>query len=90
MFEFVPFKLIGLLAFPRWLNNLMGIYYGFRDEYFNFFANLTRTIVQQRKQQKSPVRNDLVQLLIDAFVYENELENTSYKKLAADMDQDGK
>lgn len=54
---------------------------------FNFFVDLSREIVRQRRKnlliagQNTAKRNDLVQLLIDAFAYEEEAHN--YEKFIA-------
>ncbi|XP_017491557.1 PREDICTED: cytochrome P450 3A19-like [Rhagoletis zephyria] len=66
---------------------------GFDDRIFNFFINLAKEIVKQRKADKSggkaaTKRNDLVQLLMDAYVYESDLKDNNYEKLTASADHD--
>lgn len=49
-------------------------------------------MVRQRKAAapgSGAKRNDLVQLMIDAFVYETDLENTNYEKLTATAEDNG-
>ena len=69
----------------------------FPADSFNYFRNLTQTIVEQRKSLASSTsngsskvvqkRNDLVQLLIDSYVYEDELKGGGYDKLTATMEE---
>ena len=56
---------------------------------FNFFRDLTKSVVDQRKKDSKTgmKRNDLVQLLMDSFVYETDLDNTNYDKLTATADK---
>jgi len=62
---------------------------GFKPEHFNFFRDLGRQVVKQRKENKLK-RNDLIQLLVDANVTEHELKDGDYNKLTADFEGDGK
>ena len=91
LFQMNTWKVLCFLVLPRRLNDLLGVRFQFTDKYFDFFADLTREIVKQRRsnvtQQKR--HTDLVQLLIDAFVFEDELKNINFNKLAAHMDADG-
>ena len=40
----------------------------------NFFIELSREIIKQRRRQTGAKRNDLVQLMMDAFVYDEDLK----------------
>lgn len=78
---------------PKTINHLFNFRILFPSSSFNFFKNLTQTIVEQRKGSSgtgSQKRNDLVQLLIDSFVYEDELKGGGYDKLTASMEHEGK
>src|SRR5699024_7670722 len=89
MFHMNPLKIMCFLLLPRWINRLLGVKRQFLDGPFHFFRDLTREIVRKRKEGVVK-RNDLVQLMIDAYVYENELNETTYDKLTADMDKECK
>lgn len=62
---------------------------GFTEKAFDYFANLTRSILKNRKETNVK-RGDLVQLLMDAFVYEADLKNATYDNLTVDTEKDGK
>lgn len=55
------------------------------QEDFAFFRQLAKQVVKQRRES-SVKRNDFVQLLMDAYVDENELKQTSYDQLTASND----
>ncbi len=74
---------------PMWFNNLLGIRSQFDPEHFDFFGNLVKEIVKQRKSGQKR-GNDFVQLLMDAYATDNELKEVNFEKLIADMDKDGK
>lgn len=58
------------------------------DRVVDFFVNLSKAIIKQRKSESGNgrKRTDLVQLLMDSFVYESELEGDNYDKLTATAD----
>lgn len=89
LFDLNPFRAMCFFGAPRWFNDLIGVHFAFSPKYFDYFANLTRTIVQERRKTNTK-RNDLVQLLMDAYVYENDLHNTSFDSLTANIDKEGK
>ncbi|XP_017462380.1 PREDICTED: probable cytochrome P450 6a14, partial [Rhagoletis zephyria] len=60
---------------------------GFTERAFDYFAKLTKSILKQRRES-SGKRGDLVQLLMDAYVYENDLKNASYENLTANTEQE--
>ncbi|XP_017463212.1 PREDICTED: probable cytochrome P450 6a14, partial [Rhagoletis zephyria] len=60
---------------------------GFTERAFDYFAKLTKSILKQRRES-SGKRGDLVQLLMDAYVYENDLKNATYENLTANTEQE--
>lgn len=74
---------------PLWWNNLIGVRSQFDPEHFDFFGNLVKEIVKQRKTTQRR-GNDFVQLLMDAYASDKELKEVNFDKLTADMDIDGK
>lgn len=97
IFDFPLMKILGLLTFPTCLNNFFGIYHGFRDRNFDFFVQLTQTIVRQRMQElkngtAQNKRNDLVQLLIEGSITESDLQqiDSNLDKLSSEQEVDGK
>lgn len=55
------------------------------NEDFAFFRELAKQVVKQRREN-TVKRNDFVQLLMDAYVDENELKQTSDEQLTASND----
>lgn len=55
------------------------------QEHFAFFRELAKQVVKQRRES-TVKRNDFVQLLMDAYVDENDLKQTSYEQLTATND----
>ena len=100
IFDFPLEKMIFAFSFPRWFNNLIGVQHNFRKRNFDFFVQLTQTIVRQRmKAEKEKAdtngttgqvskRNDLVQLLIDGYITEGDLQqmNKNLDKLSAETE----
>lgn len=82
-----PLKLVAALAFPRFLNNLLGIRFFFNDESALFFLDIAKKLIKERKEKGGEGRKDLLQLLINASVDEIELEQ-SYDKLTVNIDED--
>ena len=84
-------RFLAVFMLPQSFNRLIGNSVGFNDKHFNFFRDISRAVIKQRKQlgNGTAKRNDLVQLMMDAFVYENELQDTNYNKLTASA-EDGK
>lgn len=86
-------RFLAQMIFPRSVNRLFGNTVPVSPGPFNFFIDLSREIVRQRKavsvnqKQQANKRNDLVQLLIDAFAYEEEA--TDYQKMTAEMGDKG-
>ncbi len=84
-----------MFTMPKAVNHFFNLRLMFPADSFNYFRNLTQTIVEQRKSGKSngngnvvqKKRNDLVQLLIDSYVYEDELKGGGYDKLTATMEE---
>lgn len=85
-------RFLAQMVLPRAVNRWAGNSVAINPEAFNFFVNLSREIVRQRKAEvegktgkskdKSKKRTDLVQLLMDAFAYESEGEQ-DFEKLTA-------
>lgn len=96
VFQLNPLRILLSYGLPMWVNKLLGNELFFDMKPFQFFGELSREIVKQRmveakNHRLSQKRADLIQLLMDAFVYEDELMQTgNYDKLAATMDSDGK
>lgn len=89
LFNLNPFRAICFLGGKRWFNDLVGIHMGFTERAFDYFAKLTKSILKQRRESRGK-RGDLVQLLMDAYVYENDLKNASYENLTANTEQEGR
>lgn len=88
LMQFSPLRLLSIVFLPSWFLRLMGIETMFPPEPFNFFANLSRHIVKQRKSEHSKPKHDLVQLLIDASVDQKDIENTNYKTMTITEDKE--
>ena len=93
LFRFNPIVFLLGTTMPKWFNNLVDIRYAFPKKSFNFFKELVKSVINHRREdikEHEKKRNDLVQLLIDAYVYENEFEELIYKndydKLTATAD----
>src|SRR5699024_10359564 len=82
-------RILGLIFLPRFLLNLLDIRTFLDPESFNFFIDLTKHIVKDRKEnpEKFVGRNDLVQLLLDASVEEKEIAAKNYENLTVDADK---
>ena len=89
IFNFNPLKVASILILPRRILDLLGLRHFFRQDSFEFFVSLTRNVIEQRKNAKVKP-NDLVQLMIDSFAYEDDLKEVSYDKLTASIENDGK
>lgn len=91
-FDISPYRALFFFSMPRWINSLVGVNHFFNPESFDFATRLMKEIIRQRKSisgkgDKDKVKHtDLVQLLMDAYVYENELNNCNYDSLAASME----
>ncbi|KAH9394069.1 Cytochrome P450 3A4 [Tyrophagus putrescentiae] len=70
------FKLVFMFTMPKAVNHFFNLRLMFPADSFNYFRNLTQTIVEQRK------------LLIDSYVYEDELKGGGYDKLTATMEEE--
>ncbi|XP_017492981.1 PREDICTED: cytochrome P450 3A9-like, partial [Rhagoletis zephyria] len=83
-FNFFRFVLLFLLPkkFNKWINNETGG----DPKVMNFFIDLSREIIKQRRRQTGAKRNDLVQLMMDAFVYDEDLKG--FDKLETTEDHD--
>lgn len=82
LFRFEPLKVMASLILPRRLNTLLGIKSPLPDGPTEFYIQLCRQMVQQRKNSQSK-RNDFIQMLMDSFVYESDLTGQNYDKLTA-------
>lgn len=86
-FEFSWLKIATQTILPKKFNQLIGNTSRSDPRSTQFFIDLSREIVRQRKSQmhdknfKKP--NDLVQLLVEAFVYEEDLKKINYDHLTA-------
>jgi len=82
-------RLILLIMTPQFVKKYFtSLTVGFEPQHFNFFRDLGKSVVQQRKANNAQKRNDLVQLLVDAYVSESDLKNSDYNKLTADFEGD--
>lgn len=79
-------RVIAFYSLPQMVNKWLGNTIGMDDRAFDFFTNVSKEIIKQRRAGDGKKRNDLVQLLIDAFVYESDLKTKNYEKLAATAD----
>ncbi|XP_017462841.1 PREDICTED: cytochrome P450 3A12-like, partial [Rhagoletis zephyria] len=94
LFDFKVWRFALLFLLPDVVNRAIGNSIGLSDKRFNFFRDLARAIIKQRKEAKlanggkNKQRSDIVQLMIDAYVYEDSLRDTSYAKLTASAEND--
>lgn len=82
-------RMTAFYAFPTKLNTLFGNPVALDLEGFNFFINFAKEILKQRQAAPEAVdgstkRNDLFQLMMDAFAYEDDLKGENYDKLTSD------
>lgn len=95
LFKTNPLKVLSMLIMPKCFNNFFNLRIVFPEKNFNFFRDLAKTVIRERKEgnKNQTKRNDLVQLLVDSYVYESDLkeenENRAYEKLAASMEVEG-
>ena len=86
LFRTTPFRLAAILLFPRPVLDSLNIKTLGNPASFEFFHQLTREIIRQRKSSKASPKNDLVQLMIDAEVDENNLSSIDFDNLTATID----
>ena len=84
LFQIGISRIVAILLFPVPLLRLLNIKSFQSPKPFEFFVDLAKEIVRQRKATKSK-RNDLVQLMMDAYVDEKDLNNTDYQHLSTNM-----
>lgn len=90
-FDISPYRALFFFAMPKWINSLVGVKHFFNPDSFDFATRLMKEIIRQRKSNISGKgdqvkHSDLVQLLMDAYVFENELDNSNYESLAVSME----
>src|SRR5690625_3197442 len=92
LLKVVFWKAIAVFAFPRFINRLLGVKTASPDSSTEFIVQLCKQIVDQRKRDPDGAkRHDLVQLMMDSFVYEHELTDSNYDKLTVSLEEtDGK
>ncbi len=88
IFKFDPFKMMVAFSMPRFICDLLNVHHLFPNESFQFFVDLTSKIVEERKVKPAKKNSDLIQMMIDSFTYEEDLENDTYDSLTASMDVD--
>lgn len=81
------FQLVAMYAFPLWLNNLVGVHHDLNHEASEYFFDLCRQIVKQRRANPSFRRNDIVQILLESSVSLEDIEKSGYDKLAASAEK---
>lgn len=86
LFNFNPLKIASILALPRPILDFLGFTVPFPEDSINFFINLTRQIVLERKKNNVK-RNDLIQLMIDTYALEFDGDKDDYSHLMAVMDE---
>ena len=85
-FDFNMIRILSVALFPKFVTKFLNIQSEFSPKALDFFTNLAKEIVRQRKTTKLR-RNDLVQLMMDAYVDEKELNNTDYQHLSTTMNE---
>ena len=85
-FDVSFFRGFATFVFPVPILKLLNIKTFNDPESFEFFINLTKEIVKKRKNENFK-RNDLVQLMMDAYVDENELNRVNFDQLTASLDE---
>ena len=83
-FDFSMFRILAIILLPKTLLKLLNIRTANNPRVLDFFINLAKEIVRQRKTKKSK-HNDLVQLMMDAYVDEKDLNKADYQHLSATM-----
>ena len=85
LFNSNPVKVMTVQTMPRRLLTAMGITSFFPDDSLQFFVDLTSKIVEQRMANPLKKRNDLIQLMVDSFTYEEDLKSNNYDTLTASI-----
>ncbi|KAJ6220315.1 hypothetical protein RDWZM_006127 [Blomia tropicalis] len=81
-----PFRAISAFAMPYWFNKLFKIQHMFNKEAIEYFVKLVVQILKNRKSGATSRRNDLVQLLMDAYTYEDDVKlHNDYERLTANI-----
>ena len=92
-FDISAFTAISYYSMPKWFNQLVGVSHFFRPSSLNYFENLSKELLRQRKEAAKEVvtkkRTDFLDILVNASADEAALKNTSWDELTADMDKDG-
>ena len=81
LFDVDPIRSAAILILPRKILKFLKIEHFFTPKIFQFFIDLTRHVVDQRKSGQTSKRNDLVQLLMDASVDQKDLDQMNYDKM---------
>lgn len=84
LLEISMFRILAIVLLPVPILKLLGIRTFNNPKSFEFFVKLSKEIVRQRKTQKFH-RNDLMQLMIDAYADENQLNNKDFQHLSSSM-----
>ena len=69
--HFPPFRMAAALSLPRPILNLIGIKSFFPDEPLNYFIQLLKTVIKQRRSSGIK-RNDFVQCLLESTLQSND------------------
>lgn len=83
MFNQNLLKGFSLMLLPKSILNLLRLEHPFHDDAFQFFIDLTKHIVKDRRES-GVKRNDLLQMMLDASVDTADLHN--YEKMAVSTD----
>ena len=87
LFDINPLRGAATFLLPSTLLKLLGIDTFFPPKVFQFFIDVSRHIVSQRKSGQTGKRNDLVQLLMDASIEQKELDQMNYNNMIVDYDK---
>ena len=81
LFDINPIRAISVFMLPKRILKFIGIEHFFSPKIFQFFIDLTRHVVAERKSGQTNKRNDLVQLMMDASVDQKDLDAMNYEKM---------
>lgn len=89
LFLFSKLRILLFIMVPMFIRKRLGLTLGFEPEHFNFFRDLAKQVIKQRKESNYKGK-DFVQLLMDANVSEEDLKKLSYDELTASAEKEGK
>lgn len=85
-----PLSVLSYLSMPRWFNDFIGVTLPIPAKPFEFFVDLTKEVLKQRKAGGHSGKSDLVQLFIESYAYDTEVaDDGNYDHLTASAGVEG-